>query len=59
MSGFICCLYGKPGAYGVVIMPFSVREVTTSKTINLQLQTKHRHQHLDLGSRACFRSSPV
>ena len=28
LSDFICCLYGKPGAYGVVTMPFSVREVT-------------------------------
>ena len=26
MSDFICCLYGVPGAYGVVTMPFSVRE---------------------------------
>ncbi|XP_003572083.1 ABC transporter E family member 2 isoform X1 [Brachypodium distachyon] len=26
MSDFICCLYGKPGAYGVVTLPFSVRE---------------------------------
>lgn len=23
---FICCLYGTPSAYGVVTMPFSVRE---------------------------------
>lgn len=28
MSDFVCCLYGKPGAYGVVTMPFSVREGT-------------------------------
>ena len=27
LSDFICCLYGKPGVYGVVTMPFSVREV--------------------------------
>jgi len=26
LSDFICCLYGKPGVYGVVTMPFSVRE---------------------------------
>lgn len=26
MSDFICCLYGVPGCYGVVTMPFSVRE---------------------------------
>lgn len=28
LSDFICCLYGVPGAYGVVTMPFSVREGT-------------------------------
>ncbi|KAI3376050.1 hypothetical protein L3Q82_016583 [Scortum barcoo] len=28
LSDFICCLYGVPSAYGVVTMPFSVREVT-------------------------------
>jgi len=26
LSDFICCLYGTPGAYGVVTMPSSVRE---------------------------------
>jgi ATP-binding cassette subfamily E protein 1 len=26
LSDFICCLYGRPGAYGVVTLPFSVRE---------------------------------
>jgi len=26
LSDFICCLYGSPGHYGVVTMPFSVRE---------------------------------
>ncbi|KAL5702488.1 ABC transporter E member 2 [Ranunculus cassubicifolius] len=26
LSDFVCCLYGKPGAYGVVTHPFSVRE---------------------------------
>ncbi len=26
ISDFICCFYGIPGAYGVVTMPFSVRE---------------------------------
>merc|ERR1712117_131590 len=25
LSDYICCLYGKPGAYGVVTMPMSVR----------------------------------
>lgn len=26
LSDFVCCLYGQPGGYGVVTMPFSVRE---------------------------------
>uniref|UniRef100_A0A1L8DH26 Putative rnase l inhibitor abc superfamily protein n=1 Tax=Nyssomyia neivai TaxID=330878 RepID=A0A1L8DH26_9DIPT len=26
LSDFICCLYGVPGCYGVITMPFSVRE---------------------------------
>lgn len=26
LSDFVCCLYGTPGAYGVVTMPFSVRD---------------------------------
>jgi len=26
LSDFICCLYGTPGAYGVVTMPFAVRD---------------------------------
>ncbi|XP_047957832.1 ABC transporter E family member 2-like isoform X2 [Salvia hispanica] len=26
LSDFICCLYGKPGKYGAVTLPFSVRE---------------------------------
>lgn len=26
LSDFICCLYGVPGAYGVVTAPFSIRE---------------------------------
>ena len=26
LSDFICCIYGTPSAYGVVTMPFSVRE---------------------------------
>lgn len=25
LSDYICCLYGVPGAYGVVTMPMSVR----------------------------------
>lgn len=26
LSDFVCVLYGEPSAYGVVTMPFSVRE---------------------------------
>ncbi len=26
LSDFICVIYGQPGAYGVVTMPYSVRE---------------------------------
>jgi ATP-binding cassette subfamily E protein 1 len=26
LSDFICCLYGEPTAYGIVTMPFGVRE---------------------------------
>lgn len=26
LSDFVCCLYGTPGAYGVVTMPMSVRK---------------------------------
>jgi len=26
LSDFVCCLYGAPGAYGVVTLPFTVRE---------------------------------
>lgn len=26
LSDYICCLYGTPSAYGVVTLPFSVRE---------------------------------
>lgn len=31
LSDFVCCLYGVPGAYGVVTMPFSVRYGTLIK----------------------------
>ena len=30
LSDFVCCLYGKPSMYGVVTMPYSVREGNTS-----------------------------
>ena len=45
LSDFICCLYGKPGAYGVVTMPFSVRE-----GINIFLSG----EQLPLGSQLCM-----
>lgn len=31
LSDFICCLYGKPSMYGVVTMPSSVREGSSSR----------------------------
>lgn len=50
LSDFICCLYGMPSAYGVVSMPFSVREgaflphsAVTTLTGSLVCS---RHQHL-------------
>lgn len=51
LSDFICCLYGKPSMYGVVTMPYSVREGSTS-IINSALDkllmplTVDRHQYL-------------
>jgi ATP-binding cassette, sub-family E, member 1 len=30
LSDFICCLYGKPSMYGVVTLPYSVREGNNS-----------------------------
>jgi translation initiation factor RLI1 len=35
LSDFICCLYGVPGAYGVVTMPFSVREGNCEEILSL------------------------
>lgn len=59
LSDFICCLYGVPSAYGVVTMPFSVREgassepsldLVTSRQSRLTTSTSPlslpRHQHL-------------
>ena len=43
LSDYICCLYGVPGAYGVVTMPFSVREGlytwNTTYSITLYIST--------------------
>lgn len=42
LSDFICCLYGVPGAYGVVTMPFSVREgIIVFKSISIITQTSN------------------
>lgn len=50
LSDFICCLYGKPSMYGVVTMPYSVREgkyITFSPLVHaVQLITLSRYQHL-------------
>lgn len=35
LSDFICCLYGKPGMYGVVTMPYSVREGISLRCVYL------------------------
>ena len=37
LSDYICCLYGSPGAYGVVTMPFSVREGKFVKTSSFSI----------------------
>jgi ATP-binding cassette, sub-family E, member 1 len=41
LSDFICCLYGKPSMYGVVTMPYSIREGTPH--LNLYVFRSHRH----------------
>ena len=41
LSDFICVLYGMPSAYGVVTLPFSVRE-----GMLLFFKKLCRHQHL-------------
>ena len=33
LSDFVCCLYGKPSMYGVVTMPYSVREGQQSASL--------------------------
>lgn len=47
LSDFICCLYGKPAMYGVVTMPYSVREGSFSCTLLFsQLGSRfHRYQY--------------
>ena len=37
LSDFVCCLYGKPSMYGVVTMPYSVREGRTLFSIAVRV----------------------
>lgn len=49
LSDFICCLYGKPSMYGVVTMPYSVREGAPpfSSLLGVFLNSSsRRYQHL-------------
>ena len=47
LSDFICCLYGKPSMYGVVTMPYSVREGTyRPNCFRFRTKAMHRYQHL-------------
>ena len=47
LSDFVCCLYGKPSMYGVVTMPYSVREGMKFATFDLSLadHSGTRYQH--------------
>lgn len=48
LSDFACCLYGKPSMYGVVTMPYSVREGTPSSPLLLWVLLSimpRRYQH--------------
>ena len=33
LSDYVCCLYGKPSMYGVVTMPYSVREGQQTRSL--------------------------
>ena len=47
LSDFVCCLYGKPSMYGVVTMPYSVREGKyTSLLFRVISHPPGRYQHL-------------
>jgi translation initiation factor RLI1 len=49
LSDFVCCLYGKPSMYGVVTMPYSVREGDDhfSSLLGVLLSVPpHRYQYL-------------
>lgn len=46
LSDFICCLYGKPSMYGVVTMPYSVREGWREPDHSLEISHSFtRYQH--------------
>ena len=47
LSDYVCCLYGKPSMYGVVTMPYSVREGGNFAKFDLLLANHlgTRHQH--------------
>jgi ATP-binding cassette subfamily E protein 1 len=48
LSDFICVLYGKPSMYGVVTMPYSVREGVHApiRVYHINKRCRLRHQHL-------------
>ena len=46
LSDFVCCLYGKPSMYGVVTMPYSVREGQRIELACYLSLTWCRHQYL-------------
>ncbi|THU60628.1 hypothetical protein C4D60_Mb07t14790 [Musa balbisiana] len=43
LSDFICCLYGKPGAYGVVTLPFSVAETPQESAEEIQTYQRYKY----------------
>ncbi|KAK3007084.1 hypothetical protein RJ639_016135 [Escallonia herrerae] len=43
LSDFICCLYGKPGAYGVVTLPFSVAETPQESAEEIETYARYRY----------------
>eukprot|EP00983_Pelagomonas_calceolata_P028369 888425-Pelagomonas_calceolata.AAC.4 len=51
LSDYICCLYGKPGAYGVVTLPFGVRILFASPQ-----QQQERFCFICFDARTCVAS---
>ncbi|GAB4861916.1 hypothetical protein Ancab_037171 [Ancistrocladus abbreviatus] len=43
LSDFICCSYGKPGAYGVVTLPFSVAETPQENVEEIETYARYRY----------------